>query len=239
MPFDALAILVLFGALAETGPTSTWAEYRPDGLSSFRLQGDILDVRRKLFEWEVRGELIEGYLRLGDEVFRDAKQVEGRVEIEVNALKGYKDGIPVRTNMNEIIREKLRVNKHPTIVFALHNLDLEAQPVQSPLPLRCVAQGGLVIAGVTNGIAVPLRLQFGKGERLTVTGEFSVRMSDYLIAPPVGGTTTLKSADRVWISFEWQLVRTHLSSMKSFLRKGHNSRSTRTAAPRLRFGYLG
>lgn len=222
MPFDVIAILVLFGAVPATIPTSTWAEYRPYGLSSVRLQGDVLDVRRKFFEWEVRGEPIEGYFRIGNEVFRDAKQVEGRVEIEVNALKGYKDGIPVQTNMNEIIRGKLRADKHPTIVFTLHALDMEAQPIQSPLPLRCVAQGGLIVAGVTNAITVPLRLQFEEGERLTVTGEFSVKMSDYLIEPPVGGTSTLKSADRVWISFEWQLVRTHLSSMKSFLRKGHN-----------------
>jgi hypothetical protein len=222
MPFDALVILVLFGAVAETSPTSTWAEYRSHGLSSVRLQGDVLDVRRKFFEWEVRAESIEGYFRIGNEVFHDSKQVEGRVEIEVNALKGYKDAVPVQTNMNEIIRFKLRADKHPTIVFTLHTLDLEAQPLQSALPLRCVAQGGLVVAGVTNTITVPLRLQFGEGERLTVTGEFSVKMSDYSIEPPVGGTSTLTSADRVWISFEWQLVRTRLSSMRSFLRNRHN-----------------
>ena len=222
MPFDVMAMLVLFGAVAKPSPTPVWVEYRSDGRSHVRLEGDVLDVTRKLWEWEIRGEPIEGYFRLANGVVRDPKDVEGKAQIKVEMLRGFKDGIPVGTNMNETIWDRLRASQHPTIVFTLRTLDLEAQPVQSALPLRCVAQGELAVAGVTNAITVPLRLQFGEDERLTVKGEFDLKMSDYAIKPPVGGTTTLRSADRVWISFDWQLMRSDLSSARSLLRNGHN-----------------
>jgi hypothetical protein len=108
------------------------------------------------------------------------------------------------------------------IVFTIQALDLEAEPVGIPLRVRCVAQGDLVVAGVTNAITVPLHLQFGEEDRLTVTGEFNVRMSDFSIKRPGGGMHTLIAADRVWISFEWQLVRVHESSAMSPLTNGHN-----------------
>jgi hypothetical protein len=233
MPFDVTAILVLFGAVAEPSPTPVWTEYRSDGPSHVRLEGDVLDVTRKLWEWEVRGEPIEGYFRLANGVVRNPNDVEGQAQIKVDLLRGFKDGVPVGTNMNETIWQRLRASQHPTIVFTLRTLDLEAQPVQSTLPLRCVAQGELAVAGVTNAVLVPLRLQFGEGERLTVRGEFDLKMSDYAIKPPVGGTTSLRSADRVWISFEWQLMRTDLSSARSLLRNGHNQSSQPMPGQRL------
>lgn len=202
-----LAIMLFLGTWAEAAPLSPWTEYRSDGRSQVRVQGDLLDGRQKLFEWEVRGEPIEGYFKVANKVGRDPKAVEARVEIKVSALRGFKEGVPMGKVMDDIVREMLRTDIHQTIAFALRSLDLEADPAKAPLSVRCVAQGDLAIAGVTNAVTVPLRLQFAKDERLTATGEFNLKMSDYSIMPPASGITTLKSTDRVWISFEWQLVR--------------------------------
>lgn len=126
------------------------------------------------------------------------------------------------TNMDGMVWYKLRADLHPTITFTLRSLDLEAEPTNPPVRVRCVAQGDLAIAGVTNAVTIPVGMLFGEADRLTVSGEFSVRMSDFLVKRPQSGITTANAADRVWISFEWRLLSRHASSAMRRRSKGRD-----------------
>jgi hypothetical protein len=67
-------------------------------------------------------------------------------------------------------------------------------------------RGNLYIAGITNEVEVPFTGILNSDNTINVEGSFELRMSDFDISPPTAILGTLKTGDKITISFSLKLV---------------------------------
>jgi hypothetical protein len=146
-----------------------------------------------LDDWQVESVSVQGFLELGPtfppEPPRKAAPgpVDARARLELNAssLKSVeKDGKPFSNKMDQIMYEKLRASAHPKIVYRLQSLVLKEASESADAPFLLESTGELLVGGVTNQIAIPLKLWSTDNKNLKLTGNTSLRMTDFHIEPP-------------------------------------------------------
>jgi hypothetical protein len=165
-------------------------------------------------DWQVEGPLIGGFVEAGPGFPTEPGQqvapgkVQARVEafIPVRALKSVeKDGSHYSDKMDEIMFEKLKSQQHARIVYRLNELTLKESPKSKDLPYVFDSKGELVVAGVTNKIAMAVNVTPLGENKLKLTGNTKIKMSDYGIQPPVL-IGVLSTGDEVTLGFEWMVV---------------------------------
>ncbi len=167
-----------------------------------------------IHDWQVEGKLIGGYVEAGKNFPVEPGQavqpgeVEAQVEafIPVGSLHSIeKDGKPYSTKMDEIMHEKLKRNTSPKISYHLTNLILKGSPQNADAPYTFNAIGELVVAGMTNIIAMPVNITPLGDKKLKISGNIAVKMTDFKIQPPAPAIALglIKTGDQVKLSFTW------------------------------------
>jgi len=166
-----------------------------------------------LHNWKVEGQSVEGYLSIDEQELAALWMRSGppphalaatvRVDIPVTSLTSSKRG------MDETMYEALKVTTHPMITYDLKS---------AKIPMRQAAQAGdavltiettgvLMVAGVERTVNIPMHLRRLSENRLEVSGEASLRMTEFGIDPPRAMLGTLRTGDTVHVHWTWVLVR--------------------------------
>ena len=173
-----------------------------------------IDGTSSVHDWQVESHLIGGYLEAGSGFPVEPGQsvppgkVEARANVFIPVLSLTsieKDGKPYSTQMDDIMREKLKQPASPRIQYRLEELVLKEAPRNPEAPYGFEAKGELVVAGVTNQISMPVQVTPLGGRKLKIAGNTTVKMTDFGIRPPAPAIALglIKTGNEVKLSFEW------------------------------------
>lgn len=203
----AFSVLALVCAARAAEPLTRFAaKSGPD--MKVRIEGTST-----VHDWQVEGHLIGGSLEVGPNFPTEPGQAvtPGKVQAEavayipVRSLKSVeKDGSPYSDKMNEVMYDHLKQSTFQRITFHLTDLSLKEPAASKDAPYLYDAKGDLVVAGVTNKISMPVKVLPLGDKKLKVSGETSVKMTDFGVQPPVL-IGLLSTGDSVKLSFEWPL----------------------------------
>jgi len=79
------------------------------------------------------------------------------------------------------------------------------EPHAAGTPLEFSTTGNLMVAGVTNKITMPVRIENAEKANLKVTGSVPLKMTDYKVKPPVK-LGVFQTTNEITVSFEWVIV---------------------------------
>ncbi len=168
-----------------------------------------------LGDWQVQGTIIGGFLEVGpgfpsepgQAVEPGPVQAQAEAFIPVRSLKSIeKDGRPYSDKMDEIIYENLREQQDPRIHYYLGDLSLKGTTNHDDvLEYEFESRGSLVVAGVTNEIALPVFVLPLGNDRFTLSGSTQLSMKSFGIEPPGSKLRdgAVKAGDSVKVFFEW------------------------------------
>ena len=94
--------------------------------------------------------------------------------------------------------DALKSAQHPKITFTLTKATLSNSKVQ--------ATGQLTIAGTTKTVSLSADSKAGKAGAITFAGRYSLKMTDYNMAPPTAMMGTIKTGDEVTIKYQLTLA---------------------------------
>lgn len=163
-----------------------------------------------LHDWAVESRLIGGYVEfasslLTNQAAASPKGIEaaGEIYIPVHALKSVRDGKPYSNAFDDVMYAALRYSQIKYRLEALRLVDTRDEQ-----PGRLEGRGLLEIAGVTNRIVLPVTLQV-RGDTMTFSGEFGLKMTDFGIEPPKHSPEkgVIQAGDAVKVSFSWSVRR--------------------------------
>lgn len=202
-----LAVLLLLASSLHAAEPLTRFDPMPG--SKVRIEGTS-----SVHDWQVEGKLIGGHLEAGPAFPSEPGQavqpgkVDARAEafIPVRSLKSIeKDGRPYSDSMDDIMYEKLLQPTNPRILYRLDELVLKEAPGAGNAPYVFEARGELVVAGVTNRLAMPVTVTPLGNKRLKISGNTALKMTDFRIKPPAPAIALglIKTGDEVKLIFEW------------------------------------
>ncbi|MBE2186815.1 MAG: YceI family protein [Rhodothermales bacterium] len=108
--------------------------------------------------------------------------------------------IPVATldcrngTMNSNLRRAMNASAQPTVRFALASATVSGRTISG--------NGQLTINGTTKPVAIRAEAQAADGGGFRLTGSVPVVMSQFGITPPVAMMGTMRTGDRVTVSFD-------------------------------------
>ncbi len=201
-------ILALAGTLAVQAQTKLSARSG----SKMRLEGTS-----NIHDWQVESKLIGGSLEVGKEFPVEAGaqvapgkiDVKGEIFVPVRSLTSLeKDGRPYSTKMDDIMYEKLQATEHTKIFFRVNELTLKEAAKDKNSPYLFDSKGELIVAGVTNAIAMPVTIQHMPDGKIKISGQTEIKMTDYKIDPPAPKIALglIKTGDPVKVIFEWMVA---------------------------------
>jgi polyisoprenoid-binding protein YceI len=131
-------------------------------------------------------------------------EAKGEATITVKSLRSIeKDGKAYSDTMDQKIYDMMSYTNHPKIVYRLTELVLKEFPKDKNEPYILDSKGELAIAGVTNTISMPVKVQPLDGGKVKITGIISLKMTDYKIEP--ANILVAKTGNDVKVIFEWVL----------------------------------
>lgn len=208
---------------ASTGPTTpiaasvlpppptpqSFLTYKAIPGSQIRIDGDST-----AHEWYMIGSMIGGWLVLPTD-FQNTSSHDALSGLQQGVLKAKAEAIinvrsihsAVKVGasiMDGLYQDALREKQYPRIVYDLAQIQLVTNNQKD---FECDTQGTLSIAGVTNRIAMRVRMQPLEKGRLKLIGSVPLKMSDFGITPPAPniGLGMMKCKDNVRVTFEWLL----------------------------------
>jgi polyisoprenoid-binding protein YceI len=202
--FAALALLAL--AVCARAEDRVRYEARPG--SKVEIAGTST-----LHDWTMDGQIIGGFLELPAAMKLDPSQAElpgatgGKLDARVET------SIPVRSlksghsGMDEVMQEAMDAKDHPKIEYHLTEMTLRT-PHAAGAPFEFDTKGELVVNGITNAIAMPVKLGNAENGRLKASGGVTVKMTDFKVKPPAPtiGLGLIKTGDEVQVTFEWLIA---------------------------------
>ena len=169
--------------------------------------------------WAIESPIIGGMLEVGPGFPTEPGQAatpgkieaSGKAFISVRSLKSVEpDGKPYSDRMDEVTYEHLKEAEFKQINYKLTELTLKEVPKTKDAPYVFDSTGDLTVAGTTKTIKMPVNIlpvADPKGNKLEITGNITVKMTDFKVAPVdinlvVGHITT---GDDVKLVFKWIL----------------------------------
>lgn len=134
----------------------------------------------------------------------DVESISGSGQVtlennEITEISGYTVTIPVESiksgkkKMDKKTFQALKQAEHPNIQYSVKSFTRKTAN-----SLNC--QGSLTIAGKTKPISMEVKYQLST-HGLFISGELSLLMSDFDIAPPRAMAGTIKTGDKITISY--------------------------------------
>ena len=199
----ALAVLS-FNLRAADAPIRYQAQ--PQG-SKIIIEGDST-----VHKWTMTGPIIGGYMELDSNVKLDTAQAEipgvkdGKLNAKVVAtipVTSVKSGHDI---MDGLYCEALKQPTCPKITYKLTEMAVKGTH-EAGKPLEFDTKGELCIAGVTNSIAMPVKMETTNSS-VKITGHVPLKMTAFGIQPPAPniGLGLMRCADDVNIVFEWSMA---------------------------------
>jgi polyisoprenoid-binding protein YceI len=155
----------------------------------------IIKGTSNLHDWEMKAEDIRGFASsilqsASIESFKDAK-----ISVDVESIESGK------RIMNNKTYDALKADDHPKITFQLKSVkDLYA--AGSNFSGKAVGQ--LTIAGKTNQVTIPFSGKMLKnGSMITISGDYSLRMTNFNVEPPTAMLGSLTTGDEVTIEYNF------------------------------------
>lgn len=176
------------------------------GGNKIRIEGDST-----FHKWQMEGSLVGGFaevgsgfpLKPGAEVKPGKVDAKVSVFIPVRSLKSIeKDGKPYKTDMDNIMYEKLLEADHKRITFTLTELTLKETLKTAADAYQFEAKGELVVAGVTNLITMPVMATVLGENKIKFAGSVAAKMTDFKVEPPTK-LGVFKTYDEINLFFEW------------------------------------
>jgi polyisoprenoid-binding protein YceI len=174
-----------------------------------------IDGSANVHDWDMDGTLVGGFFEVPATVMLDSTQGEiagvgdgkiaatAEVSIPVSSLINSK-----YEGMSEVMLQAMNAKEHPRIVFILTEFTIK-QPHTANNPIECDTKGNLVINGITNAVAFPVKIESVDKTTLKISASgIIVKMPDYKVPPPVK-MGIFKTEPDVKIMFEWLV---HLSA---------------------------
>ena len=195
-----VAGLLVAGSSAEAASTTRYVQ---DSAGS-RV---IVEGTSTLHGWRAEGALV-GALVLTDSdlsglwsISGDVREVAAtaRVDIPVTSLTSGNDGL------DQNMYRALQAGTHPAIRYRLTAAQIAGAPDSDRLTVE--ATGMLTVAGVERPISLVVALERLPNDRFQVTGQTTLRMTDFNIKPPKAMLGMIRSGDEVQVSWSWFLVR--------------------------------
>ncbi len=209
------AVVVAAGLMAGVRvAASETARYDAD-LASSRL---TVEGTSTVHDWTVEGRVIRGELVVQD-VEPASLWTNGTTsprplgatvfaEIPVDSLKSDNNGL------NRRMYEALRATAHPMITYRLERAEIlvgdDEDDAEGVLAIH--TKGVLTIAGVDRTVDIPMEMRQLPDNRLEVSGETSLRMTEFGIDPPTAMMGFLRTGDTVWIRWTWVLTPRRIDS---------------------------
>lgn len=119
-----------------------------------------------------------------------------QIEIPVESIDCDKD------RMNKNLREAMRADAYPTILFSLDDASLGPLPDSSDTWFQVDATGELIISGTRRQVELDVKGQRLDGDRLRFVGETPLKMSDFEVERPSFMLGTVKTGDDVTVAFD-------------------------------------
>ena len=204
-----LAALLAVGASAE----STATERFDADLASSRV---TVEGTSTLHNWKVQGQSVEGYLSIDEQEFAalwirsgpspHALAATVRVDIPVTSLTSSKRG------MDETMYKALKATMHPTITYYLKSAKVPTrQAAQADdAVLTIETTGVLMVAGVERTVNIPMHVRRLSDNRLEISGDVALRMTDFGIDPPKAMLDMLRTGDTIHVHWTWVLARNRI-----------------------------
>jgi hypothetical protein len=127
------------------------------------------------------------------------------IQIPIRSLTNMRDGKPF--GLDEQTHRKLKPEEHPNILVFLREFELSQPTPKAPPEYK--ATGEIVIAGVTNGLSIALKMVALTSQRLELSGQKTIRMSDFGIDRSFPVSVCFSPGkelkDEVEVSFKWIL----------------------------------
>jgi hypothetical protein len=169
-----------------------------------------------LHDWQIESPLILGSIEVGPNFPLDPGQAaspgnveaKGEASIIVRQLRSIeKDGSYYNDTMDNKMREMMKMDQFPKIIYKLSEFSLKEVPKSKDDPYLFDSKGELSISGKTKTISMLVKvLPLGevKGDkRVKITGTTPLKMTDFGIEP--NSIVISKTGDDVTIKFEWVL----------------------------------
>ncbi len=164
-----------------------------------------------IHDWQAQSVLVGGTASFepgfpgvaADEIKRGPLKASVSVSIPNSSLFSVdRDGKKFSDAMDSGLHNALKTSR---ILFNLTSLERQEDPKDAKGEAWYTAKGGLVVAGVTNNITMPVSVSRKSDDRLEFSGGVRVKMSDFKITPPVPllNSTLIKVGDEVRLSFVW------------------------------------
>ncbi len=197
---------------AAAPPESCGAERYDADLASSRV---TIGGTSTLHDWHAEGHHVGGYVLVqegelaslwtdsGPSLQKLAPTVS--VEIPVTSLTSGKRG------MDDKMHEALKAGAHPLITYRLESAKLTgrqaAQAESEDGSLMIDTTGVLTVAGVEQTMDIPMRIRRLPDHRLEISGDTSLRMTEFGIDPPKAMLGTIRTGDAVRVRWTWVLAR--------------------------------
>lgn len=208
---SSMTAAVLFAAVAVVPAWAAQSQrYEPESSSS-RI---TLEGTSSMHNWEENGTVIRGSvvltetdttcLWLGTAMLHQTISPSAGVEIPVKSLTSGKNA------MDKNMYGTLKADKYPVITYRLESAEIQPnQPTPKDLPGAEVAvntTGIVTVAGAEKKVQIPMRIKRLPENRLEVSGETSLRMSDFGIPPPKFMGGLLRVGDEIRVRWTWGLA---------------------------------
>ncbi len=175
-----------------------------------------IDGTSNVRDWDAQSHRIEGVIQIEASGFLEnsgivpanlfdngTPAINATVRIPSASLTS--DSGRLTSNMHDYLKAK----DHTYIEFELTSLELIANNGSEPEgaldSFSTLAQGRLTVTGNTKEMEFPVEWK-RDGDRIRLTGETELKMSDFGIDPPRLMFGTLRAADEVNVAFDWLLA---------------------------------
>lgn len=201
LPFNRSLLAALLVSLALPVSAETWVKYQGRPGSKMRIDGTST-----VHDWTVTTQIIRGTMELDSNFPLDAAKAPatgGKVNAKVNVAVPVLQLKSGKKLMDDVMHGAMKQPEHPEVKYSLKELAL--LPAEAGKPLKFDAQGELTVAGVTKPNKMQVTMEPMDKNRLKVTGETQVKMTDFGIKPPAPsvGLGLIRTGDEVKITFEW------------------------------------
>jgi hypothetical protein len=157
-------------------------------------------------EWKAQTSILSGFIE-GDSTFLSGAQtspstITAELFVPVRSLQSVgQNWEPYNEQINSVVYKQLRADEFPKICFHLSELSGRGSGSPNRSSLRFESRGDLVIAGVTNRIAIPVEILVLPSGGLKISGQMKIRMSDFKLRERA--LDCFDDPDTVYLDFEW------------------------------------
>ena len=145
-----------------------------------------------MHNWEAHSDVIKGSVKI------DGIKLTGSVNIPANSFKSDS------STMDKNMFTALKAQKYPEIMYKFLTVRV-INGMDDKQNATLETKGDLIIAGVKRTITLPLKIKKLSDNRMEITGNYKLKMTDYSVAIPKFLFGMVKTGNDVEVSWDWTI----------------------------------